>query len=50
MKPMYLHNSSCGQPARTRALPVIQVAETPRYIHDHDAPRQRIGARHNVLQ
>src|SRR5690349_8625693 len=25
--------------------PTIQVAETPRYIHDHDAPRVRIGAR-----
>jgi ribosomal protein S12 methylthiotransferase len=27
---------------------VIQVAETPRYIHDHDAPRVRIGARHSA--
>jgi ribosomal protein S12 methylthiotransferase len=31
-----------------RALPVIQVAETPRYIHDHDAPRVRIGANHSA--
>jgi ribosomal protein S12 methylthiotransferase len=28
--------------------PTIQVAETPRYIHDHDAPRIRIGARHSA--
>jgi ribosomal protein S12 methylthiotransferase len=27
---------------------VIQVAETPRYIHDHDAPRVRIGANHSA--
>jgi ribosomal protein S12 methylthiotransferase len=31
-----------------RALPVVQVAETPRYIHAHDAPRIRIGARHSA--
>jgi len=31
-----------------RALPVIQVAETPAYIYDHDAPRVRIGARHSA--
>src|SRR5215468_7530962 len=41
-----------ARPARARgkgrALPVIQVAETPRYIHDHDAPRVRIGARHSA--
>ncbi|HEX8109173.1 MAG TPA: 30S ribosomal protein S12 methylthiotransferase RimO [Kofleriaceae bacterium] len=29
-------------------LPVIQVAETPSYIYDHDAPRVRIGARHSA--
>src|SRR5262245_22784776 len=34
--------------ARGRSLPVIQVAETPSYIHDHDAPRVRIGARHSA--
>ena len=33
---------------KARALPVIQVAETPRYIHEHDAPRVRIGARHSA--
>ncbi len=33
---------------RSRALPVIQVAETPRYIYDHEAPRVRIGARHSA--
>jgi ribosomal protein S12 methylthiotransferase len=31
-----------------RSLPVIQVAETPSYIYDHDAPRVRIGARHSA--
>jgi ribosomal protein S12 methylthiotransferase len=39
-------------PARSRArrkpLPTIQVAETPRYIHDHQAPRVRIGAAHSA--
>src|SRR5262245_11185933 len=34
--------------ARRKGLPVIQVAETPRYIHDHDAPRVRIGAAHSA--
>lgn len=34
--------------ARGRSLPVIQVADTPSYIHDHDAPRVRIGARHSA--
>ncbi|MGH2900510.1 MAG: 30S ribosomal protein S12 methylthiotransferase RimO, partial [Solirubrobacteraceae bacterium] len=29
---------------KKKPLPVIQVAETPRYIYDHDAPRVRIGA------
>jgi ribosomal protein S12 methylthiotransferase len=36
------------KPARGRSLPVIQVAETPSYIHDHDAPRVRIGAHHSA--
>jgi ribosomal protein S12 methylthiotransferase len=36
------------QARRGRALPVIQVAETPRYIYDHEAPRVRIGARHSA--
>ncbi|HEU0036323.1 MAG TPA: 30S ribosomal protein S12 methylthiotransferase RimO [Kofleriaceae bacterium] len=31
-----------------RALPVIQVSETPSYIYDHEAPRVRIGARHSA--
>jgi ribosomal protein S12 methylthiotransferase len=37
--------------ARTRGkkkLPVIQVAETPAYIYDHDTPRVRIGAAHSA--
>ena len=34
--------------AKGRSLPVIQVAETPSYIYDHDAPRVRIGARHSA--
>ncbi|HEU4732264.1 MAG TPA: 30S ribosomal protein S12 methylthiotransferase RimO [Kofleriaceae bacterium] len=43
-----------GEPAPARArtrrkgLPVIQVAETPSYIYDHDAPRVRIGAPHTA--
>jgi ribosomal protein S12 methylthiotransferase len=38
-----------GKPKRrVRALPVIQVSETPTYIYDHDAPRIRIGARHSA--
>ncbi len=31
---------------KKKALPVIQVSETPTYIYDHDAPRVRIGATH----
>jgi ribosomal protein S12 methylthiotransferase len=34
--------------ARSKALPVIQVAETPSYIYDHDTPRVRIGAPHSA--
>ena len=34
--------------AKGRSLPVVQVAETPSYIYDHDAPRVRIGARHSA--
>jgi ribosomal protein S12 methylthiotransferase len=34
--------------ARRKGLPVIQVAETPAYIYDHDAPRVRIGASHSA--
>jgi ribosomal protein S12 methylthiotransferase len=38
-----------GKPKQARrALPVIQVSETPAYIYDHDAPRVRIGARHSA--
>jgi ribosomal protein S12 methylthiotransferase len=37
-----------GKAKRKRALPVIQVSETPSYIYDHDAPRVRIGARHSA--
>jgi len=33
---------------KKKGLPVIQVAETPSYIYDHDAPRVRIGARHSA--
>ena len=33
---------------KKKPLPVIQVAETPRYIYDHDAPRVRIGAAHSA--
>jgi ribosomal protein S12 methylthiotransferase len=34
--------------AKKKALPVIQVSETPSYIYDHEAPRVRIGARHSA--
>jgi ribosomal protein S12 methylthiotransferase len=34
--------------AKGKALPVIQVTETPAYIYDHDAPRVRIGAPHSA--
>jgi ribosomal protein S12 methylthiotransferase len=39
-----------GKPATRgkRKLPTIQVAATPAYIYDHDAPRTRIGARHSA--
>ena len=33
---------------RKKGLPVIQVAEIPRYIYDHEAPRVRIGAQHSA--
>jgi ribosomal protein S12 methylthiotransferase len=33
---------------KKKPLPVIHVTETPAYIHDHDAPRLRIGARHSA--
>lgn len=37
-----------GKAKRKRALPVVQVSETPAYIYDHEAPRVRIGARHSA--
>ncbi len=40
---------SASQPAsKRRALPVIQVSETPEYIYDHAAPRARIGHLHSA--
>lgn len=33
---------------KKRALPVIQVTETPAYIYDHEAPRARIGKLHSA--
>jgi ribosomal protein S12 methylthiotransferase len=40
---------SASQPARRRrALPVIQVSETPEYLYDHEAPRTRIGRLHSA--
>jgi ribosomal protein S12 methylthiotransferase len=33
---------------KRKPLPMIQVAETPTYIYDHDAPRVRIGAGHSA--
>jgi ribosomal protein S12 methylthiotransferase len=46
--PSTVRKPGARSPARGRSLPVIQVAETPSYIHDHDAPRVRIGARHSA--
>ena len=37
-----------GKTKKRKALPVIQVAETPAYIYDHAAPRVRIGAAHSA--
>ncbi len=37
-----------GKSKARKALPVIQVSETPAYIYDHEAPRVRIGARHSA--
>jgi len=38
-----------GKPrGKRKGLPVIQVAETPTYIYDHDTPRVRIGAPHSA--
>ncbi len=34
--------------SRRKGLPVVQVAETPAYIYDHDTPRVRIGAPHTA--
>ncbi len=34
--------------AKKKALPVIQVSETPTYIYDHESPRVRIGATHSA--
>ncbi len=37
-----------GKTKKRKALPVIQVAQTPAYIYDHAAPRVRIGAAHSA--
>ena len=37
-----------GKAKKKRALPVIQVSETPAYIYDHESPRKRIGAIHSA--
>lgn len=37
-----------GKAKKKKALPVIQVSETPTYIYDHEAPRKRIGATHSA--
>jgi ribosomal protein S12 methylthiotransferase len=36
------------QARKRKGLPVIQVAETPSYIYDHESPRVRIGPRHSA--
>jgi ribosomal protein S12 methylthiotransferase len=43
-----LGSSRTVQARKRKGLPVIQVAETPSYIYDHDAPRVRIGPRHSA--
>lgn len=37
-----------GGAKKRKALPVIQVSETPTYIYDHESPRKRIGATHSA--
>ncbi len=37
-----------GKAKKRKPLPVIQVAETPAYIYDHEVPRVRIGAAHSA--
>ena len=37
-----------GKAKKKKALPVIQVSETPTYIYDHESPRKRIGATHSA--
>jgi len=37
-----------GKAKARKALPVIQVSETPTYIYDHESPRKRIGALHSA--
>jgi ribosomal protein S12 methylthiotransferase len=46
--PVPVITTPSGKAKKTRALPVIQVSETPTYIYDHDAPRVRIGAGHTA--
>ncbi|MFT3698933.1 MAG: 30S ribosomal protein S12 methylthiotransferase RimO [Kofleriaceae bacterium] len=33
---------------KRKALPVVQVTETPAYIYDHESPRVRIGKQHSA--
>jgi len=37
-----------GKAKKRKALPVIQVSDTPTYIYDHESPRKRIGAMHSA--
>jgi ribosomal protein S12 methylthiotransferase len=39
---------AAGRGRGRKGLPVIQVAETPSYIYDHETPRVRIGAQHSA--
>ena len=43
-----LGSAGTVQARKRKGLPVIQVAETPSYIYDHESPRVRIGARHSA--
>ncbi len=37
-----------GAKKKKKALPVVQVSDTPEYIYNHDTPRVRIGAMHSA--
>jgi ribosomal protein S12 methylthiotransferase len=48
LAPITVERTPSGKAKKRKALPVVQVSETPTYIYDHDAPRVRIGAGHTA--